>query len=269
MNTLKSKAHSKYTFHKQRALIRIYNSLIAQLDPKKPYNIFDLTGGKAEWDVDEVGTCKGSTVIAHELFSGIAKVPFAEFHFFEQFAPHFDSIEEHFDKIADDCVKLYCSDNRRAIKLLERHHSGEHGVIYYDDEGAPAYNFPIALSKAAPKMDILMHVGASFTKRCIAKHENGQKVKPELLTPLDVCVAQLNRKHTFISQCREKQQWCFVYSTDNDNYVPSSNLLNIKSKDGSVLFNYLCNTKTEYVEEETIQDVKKQVDNPAMWATLR
>lgn len=261
MTKLKSKAHSPYTPHKQKQLIRILNSTFDTLTPTTPFVWIDTTGGLPKWDIPKFGGCVGSTVIGHTIFE---KHAFYESIIFEHEAPHFDALEAVFDH--DERVKLYCTDNKRAAKLLGATHAKTRGLVYFDPEGSPELGTPIAIGKAVKNMDVLCHINAAGIKRCEGKKAKGQDVNPAFLVTINDLTEQLGRKYNFITPCRERQQWCFVYSTDNEAFVPPSGMLDITSKEGKIMFDYACYAKADIeTEEDGSEDLKTFLDSPEKW----
>ena len=265
--TPKSTCRSIYTPRKQKMLMRLFNATLQNCNKKKPFVWVDSTAGLPIWDIPKFGPCFGSSVIGYQLLKGL---PDLIGYLFEGAAIHFEPLEEYFDKYADDRITLQCTDNKRAAKLLARLHAKDNGLLYYDPEGFPSMGTPLAMGLAAPNMEVLCHISASFLKRAKAKAAAGQNVKPELLMMLDEYVNKLGRKRNFISDCREKQQWCFLLSTNNESYSPPSGMLDITSKEGKILFDYLCSTKAEdEAQEEDMTELKAIQDNPALWATIK
>jgi hypothetical protein len=170
----------------------------------------------------------------------------------------------------DERISLNCTDSKRVVKILEAQHSNERGLIYYDPEGAPQFRTTLAAAKAAPRMDVLVHIGASLIKRQIGRSESGFNVSEELLITLEQYVETLGRKHNYISNCQERQQWIFLYSTDSETFVPPTGLLDITSENGKILFDFAKNTKVDYLEpENTKTDLQEVLSDSSCWASLK
>lgn len=262
----KSKGFSEHTVFKQRSLIEFMAAYARKIDRSKPFHYTDMNSASGKWFLEGFGEIYGSPFIAYNIFKGLELFNSL---LIEGDNDRYTPLEAMFDKLADKRIQLECTDNARTARLISKRCSNDNGLIYYDPCTSPEYGLILDAAKAAPKQDVLVHVGVGLTKRNQSRVK--RKVKAELTMSIREYFESLGKKYNYVTKCTDKQQWVLGYSSDRIDFIPPEEFINITTDIGKSLLYFLSDIKADDEEIDNTDELEKirtLLDAPETWASF-